>query len=153
MTSPSPATPPIAAELSPVVDAPAAPASVGKPPLSGMALASLVIGAFELFVLLIVRIVAAIASQANDGAPVLALTLGIFGLVALLPTVAAIVLGHIAIVQTVRGRRRGLGLASLGTGLGYVNLLFWGNRVLIAIIVAVQAGDLSQFVPDNFWWA
>ena len=153
MSTPTPATPPIASNAPPLVAPPAASTLIGKPPQSGMALASLIIGAFELFALLVVRVAASIASQANDGAPALALTLGIFGLVSLLPTVAAIVLGHVAIVQTLRGRRRGLGLASLGTGLGYVNLLFWGNRVLIAIIAAVQAGGLSQFVPDNFWWA
>ncbi|MEO6114883.1 MAG: DUF4190 domain-containing protein [Pseudolysinimonas sp.] len=121
--------------------------------MSGLALASLIIGGVEVVLLLIIRIVASLASQANDGAPALSLPLGILGLVSLLPTVAAIVLGHIAIVQTARGRRRGAGPAWLGTGLGYVNLLFWGNRVLIAIVVAAQAGDVAQFVPNIFWWA
>ncbi len=153
MSSPQPTVPLTASDAPPHVGPPAASPLTGKPPLSGLALASLIIGAVELFLLLIVRIVASIASQANDGAPTLSLTLGILGLVSVLPTIAAIVLGHIAIVQTVRGRRRGLALASLGTGLGYVNLLFWGNRVLIAIIAAAQVGDVSQFVPNNFWWA
>jgi hypothetical protein len=132
---------------------PAAFSPVGRPALSGLALASFIIGAAELFLLLVVRIVASVASQAKDGAPTLALTLGIFGLVSLLPTVAAIVLGHIAVVQTVRGRRRGVGVAFLGLGLGYINLLFWGNRVLVAIIAATYAGGVAQFVPNVFWWA
>jgi len=151
MSSPQSTPPLIAQDAGASAGSPAA--SEQKPRLSGLALASLIIGAFELTSLLIVRIVASIASQAEDVAPALALTFGIFGLVSLLPTLAAIVLGHVAIVQTMRGRRRGLARAALGTGLGYVNLLFWGNRVLIAIIAAAQVGDVSQFVPNNFWWA
>jgi len=151
VSAPPPVPPPYVAPSAPAVAASGTDAA--RKSLSGLALASAIIGAFEIVALLTVRIVVVAASQAKDGAPALALTFGTLGLVCILPTIAAIVLGHIALVSTSRGRRRGVGLAALGTGVGYVNLLIWGNRVLIAIISAAQVGDPSQFVPNNFWWA
>ena len=121
--------------------------------LSALGLASLIISASELLIVLVVRMVAALAANADDGAPTLSLTLGVLGLVSIVPTALAIVLGHLAIVEVSRGRRRGMIIAVLGTGVGYVNLLFWGNRIILALIGATQAGDFSQFVPNIFWWA
>ena len=79
--------------------------------------------------------------------------MGVLGILSLLPPVAAVVLGHIAIRQTRDGKRRGRVLAIAAVALGYLHIAMWANRILVAIIASVALDDTAQIVPNIFWWA
>jgi hypothetical protein len=79
--------------------------------------------------------------------------MGVLGILSLLPPVAAVVLGHIAIRQTRDGNRRGRVLAIAAVALGYLHIAMWANRILVAIIASIAFNDTAQIVPNIFWWA
>jgi hypothetical protein len=79
--------------------------------------------------------------------------MGVLGILSLLPPVAAVVLGHLAIRQTRDGNRRGRVLAVAAVALGYLHIAMWANRILVAIIASIAFNDTAQIVPNIFWWA
>jgi hypothetical protein len=82
-----------------------------------------------------------------------ATVMGVLGILSLLPPVAAVVLGHMAIRQTRNGQRRGRVLAIAAVAIGYLHIAMWANRILVAIIASTALNDTAQIVPNIFWWA
>jgi hypothetical protein len=82
-----------------------------------------------------------------------ALALGTLLAVGIVPDLLTVVFGHIALVQTRDGERGGRVIAAIALGVGYLHVLLWGNRLINAAVAAVAGGDLSQLVPNLFWWA
>ncbi|MBN9607585.1 MAG: hypothetical protein J0G30_13345 [Actinomycetales bacterium] len=97
--------------------------------------------------------VASVAMSVNyvDDFDAPALVLGVLGLVAVLPVVAVIVLGHLGAAFSRRSHRGGV-VSGMALGVGYVMLLMWGNRIVSAVIAAAGFGDPGHFVHDIFWW-
>lgn len=88
-------------------------ASTPPAPLSGLAVASISLGALTIFPLLLALLVR------SGGVLAVLLHLAIVGV----PAVLAIVFGHVSSGAIRRGERRGLGLARGGLTLGYLALL------------------------------
>ncbi|OLT10941.1 hypothetical protein BJF79_25115 [Actinomadura sp. CNU-125] len=70
-----------------------------------------------------------------------ALTFGLVGLVTCgLPSIPAIVAGHLAWVRVRRSGERGLGLALTGIALGWIMIAFW-LLILIGILAPPAEGE------------
>jgi hypothetical protein len=138
---------------------PASPAPYGSAPAARTPASVLAIVAFAIVVLQSVlyfttkTIGAAITGSDPADTEGLAMVMGVLGILSLLPPVAAVVLGHIAIRQTRDGKRRGRILAIAAVALGYLHIAMWANRILVAIIAALAFDDTSSIVPNIFWWA
>jgi hypothetical protein len=146
-------------DVPPTVPAPGvAPAIVPPPPRrpsSALAIISLVLAALLTLLYLIVKLIAVSLNPdfGSDTTNAASSVLGVFGLLALLPALAVVVMGHLALRRRPDGATPGRALAGAALGLGYFHVLMWGNRVLLALVIATQAGDFSTFVADVFWWA
>jgi hypothetical protein len=113
------------------------------------------VGASLTALYLVVKIVAPTISPdlGSDTSIAIANVLGVLGLLAIIPAVAVIVMGHLALRRRPDGTTPGRALAGLALGLGYIHVLMWGNRLVIAAIVASQTGGFGTFIADTFWWA
>jgi hypothetical protein len=96
---------------------------------------------------------AAITASDSDDIEGFTMFMGVLGILSLLPPVAAVVLGHLAIRQTRDGARRGRILAIAAVALGYLHIAMWANRILVAIIASLALDDAAGIVPNIFWWA
>ncbi|MES2169749.1 MAG: DUF4190 domain-containing protein [Actinomycetota bacterium] len=129
------------------------PPPVARPGVSVLAIASLAIGAIIAFLHLTVRLLdAALGSDPEVYKGAFPIVMGVLGLASFIPIAAGIVLGHLAIVRTRDGARRGRALAWIGTVIGYALLVLWFNRIIVTIIATVVLKD-GKFVQDFFWWA
>ncbi|MEU7891905.1 DUF4190 domain-containing protein [Nonomuraea sp. NPDC049152] len=94
------------------------------------------------------------AAKPTSGAAVASLIFGIFGLFASwclfgIPSIVAIVLGHVATSQTRRGLRPGHGMAVAGLILGYVVV----PAVIVTVAVIVTQPDaVADWVNAVFSW-
>lgn len=146
-------------DVPPTVPAPGvAPAIVPPPPrrpFSALATIALVLAALLTLLYLIVKLVAVSINPdfGSDTSNAVSSVLGVFGLLAILPALAVVVMGHLALRRRRDGETPGRVLAGAALGLGYFHVLMWGNRVLLALVIATQSGDFSTFVSDVFWWA
>lgn len=103
------------------------PASTPPAPLSGLAVASISLGALTVLPLLLALLVR------SGGVLAVILYLVIVGV----PAVLAIVFGHVASGTIRRGERRGLGLARSGLKLGYLALFApLGISYMLALLCA-----------------
>ena len=124
-----------------------------KAPLSVFALVALIVAAVLSVLHLVVRLLdAALGSSAEIYKSPLPLVLGILGLASLVVIAVIIALGHVGIAQTRPGRKRGRTIAVIATTIGYVLLVLYLNRIIVAIIATVTQKD-GQFTQDIFWWA
>jgi hypothetical protein len=83
---------------------------------------------------------------------IIATVFGIFGLLSILLIAAAIVLGHLGVRKSTRGRRgRALGFVSLG--IGYLLFALYCNRLIIAAIAVATFPHGGNFLQNNFYWA
>ncbi len=129
------------------------PAPIARPGVSILAIASLVVGAIIAFLHLTVRLLdAALGSDPTVYRGPFPVVMGILGLLSLIPIAAGIVLGHLALVRTRNGARRGRPIAWIGTVIGYALLVLYFNRIIVTIIATVVLKD-GKFVQDFFWWA
>ncbi|GAA5047101.1 hypothetical protein HNP84_000436 [Thermocatellispora tengchongensis] len=94
--------------------------------------------------------------QATSGAAVASLIFGIIGIFASwclfgIPSILAIVLGHVAAGKTRRGLRPGHGMAVAGLILGYIVVI---PAIILIALVVVGAGpeSLAEWVNDGFGW-
>jgi hypothetical protein len=146
-------------DVPPTVPAPAfAPAVVPPPPRrpsATLAIIALVVAASLTLLYLIVKLVAVSINPDfdSDSTRAIASVLGVLGLLTILPALAVVVMGHLALRRRRDGATPGRALAGVALGLGYFHMLMWGNRVLLALVIATQSGDFSTFVADVFWWA
>ena len=77
---------------------------------------------------------------------------GVFGLLSILPIAAVIVLAHLGVRKATRGRRaRSLGYVSLG--IGYLLLVLYCNRLIVAAIAVTTFPHGGNFLQNNFYWA
>ena len=104
------------------------PASTPPPPVSGLAIASITLGALTILPMLLALIVR------SGGILAALLYLAVVGV----PAVLAIVFGWIATGPTKRGELRGYGMAQWGVGLGILALLMPYIAGLIATAEASQ---------------
>jgi hypothetical protein len=137
----------------PTIAPQAAPAPAARPGVSIMAIVSLAVGAVIAFLHMTIRLLdAALGSDTSVYRSAFPLVMGILGLLSIIPIAAGIVLGHLGLVQTRSGARRGRAVAWIGTVTGYALLLLYFNRVIVTIIATVVLKD-GKFVQDFFWWA
>lgn len=150
---PAPPAPPAAAD-SAAATPPAAPAA----PRRASAVPSVIafgLGLLLTVLYLVVKLLSVSLNfqELNDGLQVVVTTLGVLGLVSLLPILLVVALGHVGARAAGNPGRRGRILAGFALGLGYFHLLMWGNRLLVAAIAAASLEDPQQFIPGIFWWA
>lgn len=88
-------------------------ATTGRPPTSALAIASLTLG-------LLTVVPALLAILIRSGGTIAAL---LYFAVVGVPALLAVVFGHVSWAAWKRGERRGYGMASWGTFLGYLALL------------------------------
>jgi hypothetical protein len=137
----------------PTITPPATPAPAARAGVSIFAIISLVIGAVLAILHMTIRLLdAALGSDPGIYKGAFPLVMGILGLLSILPIAAGIVLGHLGLVQTRSGARRGRGVAWIGTVIGYALLVLWFNRIIVTIIATIVLKD-GKFVQDFFWWA
>lgn len=98
------------------------PASTPPPPVSGLAIASIALGALTVLPMLLALLVR------SGGVLAALLYLAVVGV----PAVLAIVFGHVASAAARRGEKRGLGMARWGLTLGYLALFTPYAAALIA---------------------
>jgi DMSO/TMAO reductase YedYZ heme-binding membrane subunit len=141
-TTPAPESAPPASTLPP------------RTPLSVLAIVAFAIVVVQSILYFTTKTIGAAITNA-DGADTerFATVMGVLGILSLLPPVAAVVLGHMAIRQTRNGQRRGRILAIAAVALGYLHIAMWANRILVAIIASTALNDTAQIVPNIFWWA
>jgi hypothetical protein len=127
------------------------PAGAPKRPISVFALIAFILGVTLTVTLTMVKTVAVAVSSAND-TEVLGTIFGWLGLVSIVVVAATVILGHLGIRATRPAGKRGRALAVAGVTLGYLHLVLYFNRVLIAIIALFTVKD-SSFVWNIFGWA
>lgn len=154
-------TPPAATPPPPATTAESAPTPVSttpvsttppKSPVAVTAWIAIVIVAVQTLMYFITKIVGGALANADIASDV-ATVFGVLGILSLLPPVVAVVLAHIALVQTRTGAKRGRVIAAIALGVGYVHIGMWANRIIVAVIAALQMNDPAQIVPGIFWWA
>jgi hypothetical protein len=84
---------------------------------------------------------------------VVATLFGLLGLLAIVPVGVVIVFGHVVLRARSDGSTAGRIPAAIGLGAGYVHLVAWFTRLLVAVVLLAQGGDVSVFVSNIFWWA
>ena len=87
---------------------------------------------------------------------VVPMVLGMLGLATIVPVVASVVLGHVALSATRHGRTRGRATAGIAVGVGYVLLALYVVRIVNAASVASQgySGEVGElFLQNIFYWA
>ncbi|HWH27000.1 MAG TPA: DUF4190 domain-containing protein [Pseudolysinimonas sp.] len=124
-----------------------------RPRLSPLALSAVLVAAGYVFLLVIGRSIAASLAYSEDDLTAVASIFGVVGAMSVVVIAVPIVLGHLALGQTVRGRMRGRALAGVGLGAGYLLLVWWASRVLNAAIASFGAAYPPDFFPQMFWWA
>jgi hypothetical protein len=120
---------------------------------SAAALTSFIIATIVTLLLLTAKTVAASWAYSEDDLNLPAGLIGSLLLFTILPIGVGIVIGHVGLVHTWGGRRRGWVLAALGLGAGYLHLLLWVTRVIAATIVSLKEGDILWFMSEFFWWS
>ncbi len=107
----------------------------------------------------VVKVIAAVLNSdpgAFDGsspAAGVATAFGVLGLLALVPVGVVIAFGHLGVRVRPDGSNAGRIVAAVGLGAGYVHLVAWFVRLVVAGTVAATSGDVSSFVSNIFWWA
>ena len=89
----------------------------------------------------------------ESNADAAAFFLGVLGILAILPAAATVVFGHLGLRRRADGTTPGRTWAAVGLTLGYVMVIMWANRLLVAAIASATMGAADQFVPNVFWWA
>lgn len=150
MTTPDASAPTESAPATPVAAAPAAPRRASAAP-------AMIAFALALLLTVLYLIVKVLATSLNyqeltDPLQAVVTTFGVLGLISLFPILLVIVLGHIGARAAGNPGRRGRILAGFALGIGYLQLLMWGNRLLVATIAAASLEDPQQFIPGIFWW-
>ena len=123
-----------------------------KAPVAVTAWIAFVIVVVQTVLYFITKIVGGAMTSADIASEV-ATVFGVLGILSLLPPVVAVVLAHIALVQTRTGAKRGRVIAAIALGVGYLHIGMWANRIIVAVIAALQLNDPAQIVPGIFWWA
>lgn len=128
---------------------------VERRPSVVLAIVAVVTGGALTLLYLMVKIVAPWINPdyGSDTSNAISTVFGVLGLLAIIPAGGVVVMGHLALRRRADGTSPGRAIAGVALGFGYVQVLMWGNRILIAAIVAAQSGDFSTFVSDTFWWA
>ena len=124
-----------------------------RPGLSIIAILSLAGGAVLLAMHMTVRLFGAFTWDTDRGGFDPGVVFGVAGLLSFLPIVVVIVLGHLAVLATRPGQKRGRTLAIIGLTLGYVLFVLYLNRLIVVLLVATQSGDWGSLVANFFWWA
>ena len=132
-----------------------------RPRANTWAILALAIGAVLTLLYVIVKLVGAVLNadpgsfdpSVDSNADAAAFFLGVLGLVAILPAAAAVIFGHLGLRRRADGTSPGRAIAAAGLTLGYVMVIMWANRLLIAAIVSTTTGAPDQFIPNVFWWA
>jgi hypothetical protein len=120
---------------------------------SAAAVTSFILAGVVTVLLLAAKIVGATLAYGDEDVDLVAGQLGSVLFFCIAPIGLGIVFGHIGLVHTWGGRRKGWVLAGLGLGAGYLHLLLWLVRVVVATIVAFKDGDILWFMYEFFWWA
>jgi len=139
----------------PVAPEPAsiAPAAPTRAPLSVLAVLAFAIVVLQSVLYFTTKTIGAAITASDADLEGFTNVMGVLGILSLLPPIAAVVLGHIAVRQTRDGKRRGRVLAIAAVALGYLHIAMWANRILVAVIAAVAFDDTTQILPNIFWWA
>lgn len=127
--------------------------SATRTPASVFAIVAFAIVVLQSVLYFTTKTIAAAITAGDSDTEGFATVMGVLGILSLLPPVAAVVLGHLAIRQTRDGSRRGRVLAVAAVALGYLHIAMWANRILVAIIASIAFNDTTQIVPNIFWWA
>ena len=127
--------------------------SATRTPASVFAIVAFAIVVLQSVLYFTTKTIAAAITAGDSDTEGFATVMGVLGILSLLPPVAAVVLGHLAIRQTRDGKRRGRVLAVAAVALGYLHIAMWANRILVAIIASIAFNDTTQIVPNIFWWA
>lgn len=69
------------------------------------------------------------------------------------PIIGAIIAGHVGMTHTWGGKARGRLFSALGLGAGYLHLVLWTFRVVIAGLGSIAQGDILLFMPEFLLWA
>ena len=100
------------------------------------------------------RLIAATTSFDYEGQTLeLVQVLGFVGLFTIVPVAVAIVLAHLAVGDLRRRDRRGILLAGMALGAGYLLAFWYLNRLIAATIATAGYGDFAEFLPNVFYWA
>jgi hypothetical protein len=82
----------------------------------------------------------------------IAVVFGVLGLLSIVPIAAGIVLGHLGVRTSQRGKRgRALGIAALS--IGYLLLALYFNRLIVSAIAIISFPHDANFLENNFFWA
>lgn len=151
MTAPEPLAPPVTPPIvTPVAQRPRS--SVGGVlVLVGAALITFLYFAVKLFAAALNADPDAFDPTTPSG--VVATLFGVLGLLAIIPVVLVIVFGHLVVRPRRDGSTAGRIPAAIGLGAGYVHLVAWLTRLLVALVLVAQGGDVSVFISNIFWWA
>ena len=105
------------------------------------------------FLHMTVRLYSAISSNWNTNFDWYALVGGL-GLLSVVPILSGVLLGHVGVLATRPGKKRGRGMAAAGLALGYVLFVLYLNRVLIIIVtISTQGLQWTEFPRYFLWWA
>ena len=158
VTPPAPAyaqAPPASPTYAPAGYAPTPP----RPRGSAAGLFALIGGGVLTLLYLVVKVTAALlnadpsASDPSGAVNALATVFGVLGILAIVPAAFVVILGHLGIRQRPDGSNTGRIAAAIGLGAGYVHVVAWATRLIVATILGTQYGDFSTFLTNLFWWA
>lgn len=82
----------------------------------------------------------------------IATVFGILGFLSIVLIAAAVLLGHLGVRKSTRGRR-GRVLGFVGLGIGYLLLALYFNRLIVAGLALATFPHGGNFLQDNFYWA
>lgn len=143
-------------EIQAVAEAGSPSQKVAVPKASPAAVGGLVVGAVTFALLALTKLFTTVSVSGQTVDDNLLAVLGVLGLLTLLPILATIVLGHIGVSATSRGKKRGRAAAGAALALGYVLLTLSIVRLVNALVAtAAYSGDnpLITFLSNIFWWA
>jgi hypothetical protein len=143
---------------SPLANTAAVASDVKPKRVNGPAIGSAVIGILLLSLFLLVKLLAVSFSGSDVDFTTPSIVLGVLGLIAVLPAIIGIVLGHVALATSKKYGGRGRATAGIGLALGYTQLVLWLLRIVLAIVASNVFPDgnkdpLELFVTNIFYWA